>query len=169
MSPRQRLRFGDFEFHAGTGELTAEGGCTRLAPQPALVLSLLAGRPGEIVTRSELQTIVWGDGTHVDYEQSLNFCIRQIRKALGDSAEAPRFIETLPKRGYRWIASGTRSAASGAPPSKRRRWAQAAALAVGVFAGMGLEHGVSTSPLHDRAVDWAHRLFQLAGGACPFG
>ena len=169
MSQGDRLRFGNIEFDADSGELTTATAFTRLAPQPALVLSTLVRRPGEVVTRSELQAAVWGNGTHVDYEQNLNFCVRQVRKALGDSAEAPRFIETLPKRGYRWIAAETRSATTGRPPLGRRRWAVAVALAAGLVVGVGLEHGIAASPLHQRAVTWAHGLLQVPDGACPFG
>ena len=68
------------------------------------MLAVLVSRPGEIVTRETLKQEVWGDGTFVDFERGLNFCIAQIRSALGDSADSPRFVETLPKRGYRFIA-----------------------------------------------------------------
>jgi DNA-binding winged helix-turn-helix (wHTH) protein/TolB-like protein len=76
----------------------------RLQSQPAKVLALLVRRRGEIITREALQREIWGDGTHVDFERGLNFCIAQVRTALGDSAESPRFIETIPKQGYRFIA-----------------------------------------------------------------
>ena len=68
------------------------------------MLALLVGRPGALVTREELRREVWGDGTHVDFERGLNFCIAQIRTALGDSADAPRYLQTIPKQGYRFIA-----------------------------------------------------------------
>jgi DNA-binding winged helix-turn-helix (wHTH) protein/TolB-like protein len=76
----------------------------KLPPQPARVLAMLVARPGEIVRRDELRDAIWGTETFVDFERGLNFCIAQIRSALGDSAESPRYIETLPKRGYRFIA-----------------------------------------------------------------
>lgn len=76
-----------------------------LPPQPFKVLALLVSRGGAIVTRSEIREQVWGAGTHVEFDQGLNFCIRQIREALGDDADAPRFVETLPRRGYRFLAS----------------------------------------------------------------
>jgi len=98
------LRFGLFEFDANAGALSREGVPVRLQPQPARVLAVLVSRPGEIVTRETLKQEVWGDGTFVDFERGLNFCIAQIRSALGDSADSPRFVETLPKRGYRFIA-----------------------------------------------------------------
>ena len=98
------LRFGPFELDVRSGELRRNGTTVRLQPQPLKVLLLLAGRPGDVVTREEIQTEIWPAGTFVDFEQSLNFCIRQIRAALRDDANAPRFIETLPRRGYRWVA-----------------------------------------------------------------
>ncbi len=99
-----RTRFGLFEFDPASGVLTREGTPIRLQPQPARVLALLVERPGELVTRDELRAAVWGEATFVDFERGLNFCIAQVRAALGDSAESPRFIETVPRRGYRFIA-----------------------------------------------------------------
>jgi DNA-binding winged helix-turn-helix (wHTH) protein/Tol biopolymer transport system component len=108
------LRFGVFEMDLRSGELRRHGALVRLQPQPFRVLALLITRAGEVVTREEIQAEVWPAGTFVDFEQSLNFCIRQIRGALGDSALAPRFIETLPKRGYRWIGGAVESLPSAA-------------------------------------------------------
>lgn len=99
-----RVRFGLFELDSSTGELLRGGAPVRLQHQPARVLGLLVERAGEIVTREDMQHRVWGDATFVDFERGLNFCIAQIRSALGDSADSPRYIETLPKRGYRFIA-----------------------------------------------------------------
>ena len=98
------IRFGLFELDPASGDLRREGRPVRLQPQPARVLALLVSRPGEVVTREELRRQIWGDGTFVDFERGLNFCIAQIRSALQDSADSPRFIETLPRRGYRFIA-----------------------------------------------------------------
>jgi DNA-binding winged helix-turn-helix (wHTH) protein/TolB-like protein len=109
------IRFGLFELDPATGDLRREGRPVRLQPQPARVLVLLASRPGDVVTREELRRLIWDDGTFVDFERGLNFCIAQIRSALQDSAESPRFIETLPRRGYRFIAPVTPQAASNAP------------------------------------------------------
>jgi DNA-binding winged helix-turn-helix (wHTH) protein len=97
------LQFGPFELDLKSGELRRAGGLLKLQPQPFKVLAQLASRAGELVTREEIQHEVWPAGTFVDFEQSLNFCIRQIRSVLGDSALTPRYIETLPRRGYRWI------------------------------------------------------------------
>jgi DNA-binding winged helix-turn-helix (wHTH) protein len=100
----ERARFGIFTFTASTGELRRGDVPVRLQSQPAKVLAALVRRPGEIVTRETLQREIWGNGTHVDFERGLNFCIAQVRTALGDSAESPRFVETVPKQGYRFIA-----------------------------------------------------------------
>ena len=95
-------RFGDFEWHASSGELRRRAAVTRLQPQPARVLSLLIERAGDVVTRDEIQREVWPNDTFVDFEQGLYFCIRYLRRVLGETANAPRHIETLPKRGYRF-------------------------------------------------------------------
>ena len=100
----QLLRFADVEFDAKAGELRRAGVTTRLEPQPARVLAMLVERAGDVVTRAELQQHVWSGDTFVDFERGLNYCVAQIRTALGDSASSPRFIETLPRRGYRFIA-----------------------------------------------------------------
>ena len=99
-----RFRFGLFDFDPATGTLSREGLPVRLQPQPARVLALLVERAGVIVSREELRQRVWGSDTFVDFERGLNFCIAQIRSALADTAGAPRYIETLPRRGYRFIA-----------------------------------------------------------------
>jgi TolB-like protein/DNA-binding winged helix-turn-helix (wHTH) protein len=91
-------------FDPASGELTREGRNVRLQRQPARLLALLAARPGEVVTREEIRQALWGDDTHVDFERSLNFCVARLRAALGDEAASPRFVETLPTRGYRFIA-----------------------------------------------------------------
>ena len=99
-----RVRFGLFEFDPHTGALSREGVPARLQPQPARVLAILVTHAGDVVTRDTLRQEVWSDGTFVDFERGLNFCVAQIRSALGDAADSPRFIETLPRRGYRFIA-----------------------------------------------------------------
>jgi TolB-like protein/DNA-binding winged helix-turn-helix (wHTH) protein len=101
---RHRLRFGLFEFEVATGELRREGDVIKLAPQPSRLLALLLLRPGAVVLREELRRELWGDDTFVDFERSLNFCVQQVRAALGDSSDNPRFIQTVPRRGYRFIA-----------------------------------------------------------------
>lgn len=97
------LRFGAFELNPQSGELRKDGELIKLPPQPFKVLALLAQRNGEIIARAEIRQQIWSDETFVDFDQGLNFCIRQIREALGDDAEAPLYLETLPRRGYRFL------------------------------------------------------------------
>jgi eukaryotic-like serine/threonine-protein kinase len=103
------LRFAEFEVHPAIGELRQHGEVLKLPPQPFKVLELLARRSGEVVTRVEIRDHLWSGDTFVDFDQGLNFCIRQIREVLGDTADAPRFIETLPRRGYRFLKPVTGS------------------------------------------------------------
>lgn len=105
-SPSTRLRFGSFVFDPQTGDLTNGDVLVRLQPQPTAVLALLTARAGELVSRREIQERVWPD-THVEVDQGVNYCIRQLRAALGDDSSRPAFIETLPRRGYRFIAPVT--------------------------------------------------------------
>jgi len=98
------VRFGVFEVDLRNGELRKGGVLVKLQQQPFKVLALLVSRPGDIVTREELRGQIWGGDTFVDFDQGLNFCIKQIRVALGDQADTPRYVETLPRRGYRFIA-----------------------------------------------------------------
>ena len=99
-----RLRFGIFEADLRTGELRKRGARIRLQEQPFQVLAVLLARPGELVTRDELQGRLWTADTFVDFDHGLNKAINKIREALGDSAESPRFVETVARRGYRFIA-----------------------------------------------------------------
>src|SRR5713226_7649258 len=104
---RQRpaiLRFGTFEVDLRAGELSKQGKRIKLQDQPFRVLSALLQRPGDVVTREELRAQIWPEDTFVDFDNSLNTAINKLREALGDSADNPRFIETLPRRGYRFLA-----------------------------------------------------------------
>src|SRR3984957_6753752 len=101
------IRFGDFEFDSLSGKLFLDGIRLKIQPQPLRVLAVLLERPGEIVSREQLRTRVWGDATFVEFDQGLNYCIRQIRVALRAGASKPLYIETLPKQGYRFIARAT--------------------------------------------------------------
>jgi TolB-like protein/DNA-binding winged helix-turn-helix (wHTH) protein len=103
-SEETSIQFGEFALDLKNGELLRGGSAVKLQPQPFKVLVALAARAGEVVTREELQQQVWEGETFVDFEHGLNFCIKQIRAALGDNAQAPRYIETIPRRGYRFIA-----------------------------------------------------------------
>ena len=98
------VRFGAFELDLDAGVLSRYGRRVPLQEQPARILTLLVSRPGEVVTREELRHLVWTDDTFVEFDASLNAAITKIRRALRDSASAPRFIETVPKRGYRFLA-----------------------------------------------------------------
>jgi len=111
-----RLRFGIFEADLRTGELKKRGARIRLQEQPFQVLAVLLARPGELVTRDELQGRLWTADTFVDFDHGLNKAINKIREALGDSAESPRFVETVARRGYRFIADVTVVDFEPAPP-----------------------------------------------------
>jgi DNA-binding winged helix-turn-helix (wHTH) protein/tetratricopeptide (TPR) repeat protein len=113
------LRFGSFDLDLKNGELSKSGELIKLPPQPTKVLAVLARRSGEVVSRAEIREHVWHDETFVDFDQGLNFCIRQIREALGDDADAPRYIETLPRRGYRFLMPVESANASGIPTATR--------------------------------------------------
>lgn len=134
----RQIRFGPFALDRESGELCNQIESTRLIlqPQPGKLLIYLAERSGVVISRQELQDVLWSGETHVDYEHGLNFCIRQIRRALGDQAHEPTYIETLPRRGYRFIAtiepaSEPRPSVPTAPSSENRRrpalWLVAAA------------------------------------------
>lgn len=102
--PRGVIRFGPFELDLGPGELRKHGLKTRLQQQPFRVLALLLEHPGEVVTREELRQAIWPADTFVDFNEGLDATIYKLRNTLGDSSEKPRFVETLPRRGYRFIA-----------------------------------------------------------------
>jgi cholera toxin transcriptional activator len=101
------VRFTVFEVNLRTGELRKHGNRMRLQEQPFQVLALLLERPGELVTREELRQKLWPADTFVDFDHSLNTAINKLRETLGDSSSVPHFIETLPRRGYRFIAGVT--------------------------------------------------------------
>src|SRR5216684_6389588 len=107
------LRFGSFEANVRAGELRKRGLKVRLQDQPFQILVMLLERPGELVTRQEIHQKLWPADTFVGFDHGLNNAINRLREALGDSAETPRFIETLPRKGYRFIAAME----SIAPPS----------------------------------------------------
>jgi DNA-binding winged helix-turn-helix (wHTH) protein/TolB-like protein len=98
----RRFAFDGFVFDPATGEVSGRAGATRLPPKPARLLARLLERPGELVSREELQQDLWPD-QHLEIDQALAYTVRQVRTALGDEAGEPRFVETLPKRGYRFI------------------------------------------------------------------
>src|SRR5215469_2995642 len=125
------VRFGSFELDLRSGELRRHGIKIRLSDQPLQVLQLLLENPGQIVTREEIQHKLWSTDTFVDFEHSLNAAVKRLREALSDTADHPRFIETLPRHGYRFIARVDSSSATppdNTTPKPRKRtlfwWAQ---------------------------------------------
>jgi DNA-binding winged helix-turn-helix (wHTH) protein len=111
------LRFREYLLDPSTGELRSRNGSVvPLEPQPTKVLVELAKRSGSLVTREDLCRATWPDGTHVEFDQGLNYCIRQIRAALGDNARQPEFIETVARRGYRFLPPVEQGAPVGRRP-----------------------------------------------------
>ena len=103
-SSSRRVRTGLFEIDFGSGEVHKEGRKVPMQEQPFRVLAILLERPGEVVTREQLQARLWPADTYVGFDEGLNTAIRKLRVTFGDSADNPRFIETAPRRGYRFIA-----------------------------------------------------------------
>ena len=153
--PARRYRFGAFEADPATGELRRQGIRIRLNTQPFQVLAMLLERPGELLTRDEIARELWPEGTFVDYEHGVNSAINRIREALGDTASRPRFVETLARRGYRFVAPVERIGPEADSPAKSSR-VEAATLPSGVEqeplpepapeADLGFGAGVLASP-----------------------
>jgi TolB-like protein len=120
-----RVSFGAFELDLETGELRKSGRILKLQPQPVRVLCLLVGQAGKLVSREEIRRLLWGESTFVDYDVGVDYCVNRIRSVLCDKARAPRYIETLPRSGYRFIA-----------PVKRHRPFVEPTLAVLPFANL---------------------------------
>src|SRR5262249_11229520 len=108
MTPHGRkseaLRFGVFELDPTLRELRKSGSLVKLQSQQLQLLALLAERPGEVVSREEIRQALWDSQTFVDFDQSINFCVNKVREALGDNPQSPQYIETVPRKGYRFIA-----------------------------------------------------------------
>ena len=138
----QPIRFGVFELDVRAGELRKNGSRIKLQEQPFQILRLLLERPGEIITREEIQQKLWPDGTFVDFEHSLNAAVKRLRDALDDSADNPRFIETLPRRGYKFIypVEGAHLPSHKAT-SQMWVWASVGGLAVLLVLAVGLNLG----------------------------
>jgi len=98
------LRFGTFELDGDAEQLSKNGRVVRLQPKPFKLLCLLAGQAGKLVTREDIQKALWSADTFVDFEQGVNFAIKQVREALGEDADRPLYIQTVPRRGYRFVA-----------------------------------------------------------------
>lgn len=147
------VSFGPFEFDRRSGELRKHGMRVRLADQPRTVLELLLDRHGDIVTREEIRQRLWAADTFVDFDAGLSSVVRKLRDALGESADQPRYIETVPRRGYRFIAAATTlpaaapaTAAEAAAPVRRRAAWMAAAIAVSIGALLFAEIGITSRP-----------------------
>jgi DNA-binding winged helix-turn-helix (wHTH) protein len=169
------VRFGGFELDTRSGELTSAGGKVPLQDQPFQILKLLTERPGEIVTREEIRRRLWPDDTVVEFENAVNAAIKKLRIALGDSAEEPRYVETLRRRGYRLMVpverpvevgtageAGKRAAVSKefdprlesipkAGPRTAGRWRVMAAFGGALLVIFGIVYGYSRRPIHATA------------------
>jgi Tol biopolymer transport system component/DNA-binding winged helix-turn-helix (wHTH) protein len=149
-----KIRFGVYELDRDTMELRKRGVVLRLQEQPFRVLAMLAERPGEVITREQLQEQIWGN-TFVDFDQSLNKAVNRVREALNDNAGTPQYIETIPRRGYRFIApvaatpqteepgvvnlgAAEESARPGSPKSRSRRLVLTALTMAGVLTAIGI-------------------------------
>lgn len=147
------VRFSVFDVDLRTGELRRNGSKVRLQEQPFQVLSVLLERPGEVVTREQLRARLWPSDMFVDFDHSLNTAVRRLRDALGDTAENPRFVETVARRGYRFLAPVIRNGSGeNTPPARRHKaWmvagiSAAAVLVAGI--GIGLRAGGRSLPQH---------------------
>jgi TolB-like protein/DNA-binding winged helix-turn-helix (wHTH) protein/Tfp pilus assembly protein PilF len=127
------IRFGVFELDLKSGELRKNGSKLRIEGQPLQILAMLLERPGEVVTREELKQRLWAEDTFVDFEHGINTGIRRLREALNDSADTPRYIETLPRRGYRFIYPLAAAPAAAVAPAGAR-WRRAALLVASLVA-----------------------------------
>ena len=174
------LRFGVFELDRDAMELRRNGAPIRLQEQPLRVLAALVERPGEIITREELQERVWGKETFVDFEQSLNKAVNRLREALNDEAGQPKYVETVPRRGYRFIApviglpveqppplqSPVTEAAPAKPALHRKRIASIALLAAFLVVALGIAAFLmGRRPEKTRLVETKHMA--SAAYCCP--
>ena len=155
--PAQTVRFGPFQLDLNSAELRANGTTTKLAEQPFHILTELVRHPGEVVTRDELRRCLWRSDTYVDFEYGLNAAVKRLRDALGDSAESPNYIETIPRRGYRLMVSvesfvapvhdrrdpahaATASQTRGKSPARWQKWTAAGVVAVAVALAANIWH-----------------------------
>jgi DNA-binding winged helix-turn-helix (wHTH) protein len=132
-------------FDPASGEVRRGRDVTRLEPQPAALLALLAARPGQLVSHAEIAAAVWPGGTHVDFQGGVHYAVRHIRTALGESARAPGLIETMPRRGYRLRADAVSPVPARPTEAARdgrwRRWAIAGTVAVALAVATAVERG----------------------------
>lgn len=155
------IRFGIFELDDQSGKLRRHGLKVRLPEQSFQILRLLLDRPDEVVTREELRQLLWASDTSVDFDAGLNSAIRKLRDALDDSADNPRFVETLPRRGYRFIGSAKRMTVDEVPkpvagdPAHpggriRREWIAGGVLVAMALAAMVVYRTGSREPISGR-------------------
>jgi len=168
------LRFGDFELDGRNGELRKAGILVKLAPQPFAVLQLLARSGGELVSRDEIRRQIWGESAFGDFDRSLNVCIAQVRAALSDDPDSPRFIRTVPRRGYTFLApvhSPPEPAATEPAPLPPRKLPRhlpfAIAVALLMIAGLAWRLNPS-KPAPDTRIMLAVLPFENLGAADPF-
>jgi TolB-like protein/DNA-binding winged helix-turn-helix (wHTH) protein len=135
---RRPVRFGSFELDFASGELRKGGVLVKIQSQPLQLLALLAGRPGQIVSREEIRQALWSNETFVDFDQSINFCVNKVREALDDDSQRHQYIETVPRKGYRFVAAITDTppepAVASGPETRRPRWLMGAVATVALVA-----------------------------------
>jgi DNA-binding winged helix-turn-helix (wHTH) protein len=164
--PADQIRFGEFTIDAGTALVYRNGARVPLQPQPSRLLLFLVQQQGRIVTRDEIRAHVWGD-TSVEFDQSINYCIRQIRAALGDTAAT--IVQTVPRQGYRFTAALAREPRADvrriATMTARRRFLTAASLVVAFGSGFVCGFAVRERPHRPLTFVYQH----LTGEAhCPY-
>jgi TolB-like protein/DNA-binding winged helix-turn-helix (wHTH) protein len=150
MNGNGRLQFGGFEWDPQSGKLLLNGEPVRIQPQPLRLLQLFLQRPGETLSRDELRNHIWSGATFVEFDQGLNYCIRQIRLALGDNAARPVYLETLPKQGYRFLAPVIHSNGNGTSVASN--------LVADVFD--------SSRVVSNPSIETRHRAWKFLTGAC---
>jgi TolB-like protein/DNA-binding winged helix-turn-helix (wHTH) protein len=151
---REVLRFGTFELDLASRELRKGGALVKLQSQQLQLLTLLAERAGQVVSREEIRRSLWDDETFVDFDQSINFCVNKVRDALGDDPQSPRYIETVPRKGYRFIGFAT-PAVSKPIPARWLLGAGAAVMllvAIALAATMGVSRQRGAKPIESLAV-----------------
>jgi DNA-binding winged helix-turn-helix (wHTH) protein/TolB-like protein len=168
-------KFGVFEFDSETGELQKNGRAVALEPQPAKALAVLLGNAGEVVSREELRDAVWGPATHVDFDRGIAYCLSQIRTALGDSGDNPRFVLTIPKRGFKFIAPVVPVAlapvapdASVAPARTFNNWVTIPLAIAMLVATIGMMYEAFSSPPSQERVVVAVSVFDNETGQAEY-
>lgn len=180
----RQMKFGELIFDPETLELRGNGSTVRLQPQPAELLELLIAHQGTVVSRDRIRRHLWHDEVHVAFDQSVNTCVKRIRVAMGDSAESPRYIETVPRRGYRFLPPVSvvsnedppETAIGGSDHNGRRPLAAAALAGVGALLGLGLlvwyalsfTRSPGSEPLHRVLAIMPFKALEPWAGAQPF-